>query len=740
MDNITPSNIQLVLACDINTKFNDRCHADWSKSNLIAYVTLDGIYILKPQLDIHQGPFQIQIIRNPTVRFRHQQVNQLHPCFDYIWQTLDAAQYMEVFLDPALNTHVERLSLDQYPRRFRIAKWSPLIDTFPRQCLLATITLDYQLQVYTLYNFSWVPFADLSAEYDKIWTPDCVKLDDITMKSTNNNEFDTIRKILHSLSFCYMCWLASDYPEEGGPYLLAATITGDIVIWQLKTKDSSDERSEQELQIRSIVRTNLQYISSMQLLNNFLVISARDGQVILYDLTKNLNDLRCRDNAQKMLKIEVEVLPPVATLWHKDNIEVLDFYIQPLTENLFRIVLSKSTNICWATIGCNKSADGFSTILTMSDSYSAIDGLDADVSLHQTPATWLRPAGNRRAVMISDDGSFFQLQFNDDDRQDSIPDFDAIRTGKVDLTRMVPRGLCTSSNGQLISMISSITLQHETAKIPSPTRVIIIPTKNHWRSFIETLEEIRDENWLESESIRAPMDICDKIDHILSIYPLLDLERFTQFYNLLKQDIDEIRVPTNNYQFVKLKILGFILFKMLRSRPTKLIDQAGLNIMEQDIYGRILLYHMDHELTSIFINPVIESQAIQLNDSQIRSLQNYKEWLNQFTSSPIEPNGDTRINDLNSTKEKNKERIKQILSKTRKVQPEKCPICEDEIPFEHLSHGICKNNHGIHRCSRSLLIINLNDSHDLVCEHCSHHYSSQLLWPTKALWLCIYCQ
>lgn len=719
MDHIIPTNIHSISSCDLNTKFNDRSHADWSKSNLIAFVTLEGIYILKPQLDNPQGPFQIQLIRIPNTKFKHNVISPHISSFDSHWQTLNHVQYMDIFLNPALTTNVDKLSLDIYPRRFRMAKWSPVIDVFPRQCILATITVDYQLCIYHHRDHSWDCLIDLSSEYDLVWSQ--INSNEI---QESKNDFNRTSRILHCLSFCCICWKES---KSGDPYLIAATVTGDVVIWKINFE--AEERTiSKHVSLITILKTNLEYINSMQLVNDFLFISVIDGQVVLYDLTQAFSKPCSINENQQVNEVDIRLVSPVATLWHKDNIEVPDFYIQPLSSNLFRIVLSKSTNICWANIGFEMKAGDSVATLTISDSYSAIDGLDPDVSLHQTPATWLKPAGDKRAVLIADDGSFFQLEFSDDDRQDCIPDFDAIRTGKIDLTRMVPRGLCTSPNGHLISMISSITLQYEPAKILAPTKVILLPTLNDWKFFVDCLNKLLDVAWLESRKISSPMEVCDRVDYIISIYPILNSEQFIQLYKILKQAIMDSESPKTDTQITKHKIAGLIALKMLKFRQSK-IDGDSISLVEKTVHETIFNYYLEKQMSLIFDGGRLSEKddEVSLTNVQVNSLRNY------ITCLDMSPNR-AHLKDRYGPK------INDFLVKYSSAPIENCPICQAEVSFESLKHGICRNQHVLHRCARTLTVIDLKNDQDLVCETCEQHYSKKLIWPTNQLWLCIFCQ
>lgn len=725
------NNLTSISVYDLNTKFNDRCYVDWSKSNLISIVTLDGIYILKLQLGKQHGPFQIELIRNPTNRFKHLDTCNLGPTFDTIWQTLDSHQYMEVFLDPALLTNVPTLNLDLYPRRFRLAKWSPLIDRFPRQCLLATITVDYQLLIYLReFNQTWTVHADLSIEYDKLWTQ--LKIESKDLKTKDNFEF--VRKNLHSLSFCNVCWKETN---KYGPLLLATTIPGDIVIWQVNLPDVMIDPPNNLLQcdVKMILRTNLEYINSMQLFENLLIVSARNGQVVLYDLTVNFNEtedthlgVKQQINGITAIKtLNVITIPPTVTLWHQDGIEVTDFFIQTMSKDTFRIVLSKSTNICWSTISYTKKTDNEPATLAISDSFSAIDGRDPEVSLHQTPASWLKPAGDKKSVLIADDGSFFQLEFVDD-RQDTSPEFNAIGTGRIDLSRMVPRGLSTSPGGHLISMISCITLMHEPAKVLAPSKLILIPAKNDNSFFEDCLHKLLDENWLSSNEINSPMDVCDRIDYLQSTYPLISKKQYSRLSNCLKESIPEM--PKDEVQFVKIKIAGFLLMKLYdQRRADKQVENEAERLeLDEKITSNILIHSIDQILLTISDEQSPYYYKRRMYDlDQVNSLRNYFKFLANL------PAGKQVIN-------QHEDKLRDLELKYADVPRESCPICQSEIPYVSIKDGTCGNGHRFDRCARSLLIMNLKTNNELVCEDCKRHYMTYMVWPTTNLWLCSFCQ
>lgn len=692
---------------------------DWSKSNLISVVSLDGIYILKPQLEVRQGPFQLDLIRNPSSKFRHQTGRNIGIKFNNSWQCLDNHQYMEVFLDPALMTNVETLSYDSYPRRFRLAKWSPPVERFPKQCLLTAITIDYQLLIYYQEGNSWTVLSDLSAEYDDIWS----QLN-LTNDLNREGDFSITRDNLHSLSFCNLCW--KEFVNDG-PVLLAATIPGDIIVWKLVT--SKGTLKPLQLDLQAIFRTNLAYINSMQLFNNILIVSTRDGQIVLFDLTSNFSDFETSlsygsSNGLESIKaLNLITLPPTILL-HKDSIEVNDFYIQPITQDTFRIVLAKSTNICWCIITYKKKTNLEPASFGISDTFSAVDGLDPDFSLHQTPAIWLKQAGHKKAVFIAEDGSFFQLEFRDD-QQDASPDFNAIRTGKIDLTRMVPRGLSTSPNGHLITMISSISLMYEPAKILAPTKLMLLPTVNDKKFFSECIQRLLDEDWLALEKVQSTMDVRDRVDYLLSVFPLLSYEHFYELYKTLKKAILDIGLPTNDIQLVKLKVVAFLLTKLMLHTRSKMIEADREFNADINVYNSILLYSIDKTLSTMRLTDAGDNET--LSSCQIRSMQNYSNWLAQHP-------------DRKRIRDKHILTLKKLESNITDDSCELCSICQNEIPFESHEHGTCRNGHRFKRCARSLLITNMKINQELICEHCHRHYLTYLVWPSNNLWLCMYCQ
>lgn len=726
MDSINFNGVHSISSCDVNTNFHDRCQVDWSATNLISFVSLDGIYILKPQLDVQNGPFQMDLIRNLNSKFNHHPVRDNFPCLDTFWQTFDNRKYMEVFLDPSLMTALSRANLDLYPRRFRLAKWSPVINNYPKQCLLAAITLDYELLIFHCRDGSWSILESLSHVFDGLHA-------DMNLKSNPISEptFEAIQSSIHALSFCHMCWKNT---ESQGPLLMAATIPGDIVLWLCKTRSNqAGDASYTHIQfeVGMILRTSLVHISSMNLFDNLLVVSARDGQVVLFDLTPNFNLLeeqRVQDNSSSAIRtLNLVTLPPTATLWHEDNIEVTDFYIQPISEDTFRVVLAKSTNICWCIINYTKMNGDKPAALAISDSFSAIDGLDPEISLHQTPAAWLKPAGDRRAVLIADDGSFFQLEFAGD-RQDTTPEFHAIRTDGIDLSHMVPRGLCTSPGGHLIVMISCITVVYETAKVWAPTRIVLLPTENEMRFFSDNIGKLLDEKWLAQEQVSSPMDVCDRIDYIRSLFASLNSSQIYGLFTILHDNINKIEMPKNDIQLVKLKISSFLLMKLQAHSNSTMIDSDQLVNLDKKVYDIILLYNIEKTLASITSKNAVNSCIQNLNFAQVNSLRNYFE----FISRSIE---------YSYLKDHYVEFFQLLESQKSDIPQEACSICQADIPFESPKYATCSNQHRFDRCGRSLLALSLKVGIELTCEHCKRHFTATLIWPTsRDLWLCCYCQ
>lgn len=728
MDSISSSGAGSISSCDVNTNFNDRCQVDWSDTNLISFVSLDGIYILKPQLDVQHGPFRLDLIRNLSMRFFHQPIKQHFPFLDSLWQTFDQRKYMQVFLDPTLMTCLSRVNMDQYPRRFRMTKWSPIVRRYPKQCLLAAITSDCELLIFDHTNEAWSIMESLSVTYDKLYST--CNLDQSRAKLEAN--FETIQRHVHALSFCNMCW--KELPNSG-PVLLASTIPGDIVFWLLKNRHKDNGGSEEshrlQFEIGLILSTKLISISLMSLFDNLLVVAARNGQVVLLDLTENLSRLdnpksRPVLSASGVCTLSMVDLPLTATLWHQDNIEVTDFYVQPITRDTFRVVLAKSTNICWCIINYTKTNGDKPASLAISDSFSAIDGLDPDILLHQTPASWLRPAGHRGAVLIADDGSFFQLEFVGD-LQDTTPEFNAIRTDGVDLSHMVPRGLCTSPGGHLVVMISCITMIYETAKILAPTKVMLLPVLQGANFFSDSLRKLLDEDWLVQEKINSPMDVNDRIDHIRSLFSTLNSTQQYELFTTLESSINGIGTLKNDTQLVKLKIAAFLIMKLQEHSNFSVIDSNQYVDLDKKVYDKILLHSIDNILNEKHKRGKFNPQN-DLSVTQVNSMRSYIKFASQLES-------------YSHIKDKYSDCIQKFELQFANTPEELCCICQAEIPFESTRHATCKNQHRFNRCGRSLLVLSLTLGNEHTCEHCRRHFTATLVWPTtNNLWLCCYCQ
>lgn len=681
------------MTCDLNTKFNHRCQSDWSELNLISFVSQDGIYILRPQPENRNGPFEVQLIRNPTSKFSHVlAANDLGPTFDKKWSTLDNNQYMQVFLDPALATHVSNMSSELYPRRYRMAKWSPIVQNFPKECILAALTTDYQLLVFARKNATWM-MADLSSEFDA----------HPLRTYGGDKSFDSVRSKLHSLSFCNICWQKRG---DDSISLLASTILGDIIVWRLVFSQQKSEKPSYyrySFVIQAILSTHTEYITSMQLEDNLLIAACRNGQVVLYDLSSHLTGC----NQQAVFPI---ILDPTAILWPEDNIEVNDLYMKRTRDHTSHIVLSKSTNICWCTMTYVKNTQENHATLTINDSFSAVD-----VS---SPATWLRPAGHNRAVFIAEDGSFFQIEFPED-HLDGTPDFETVRTGRVDLSRMVPRGLCTSSRGKLIALISSISLLFDPCKIVAPTKLIIVPTNNE--SLMDCLRKLLNEDWLISENVKSTMDVQDSIDYIRSVFPNLDHNQFHDMHKTIKEAFMSIDHPKNDSQLIKLKILAFLMMKLSSSSEHNL--DMEYKKLDLDFFNHVLTCYVRKVLSALSQRPA------DLTQDQVNSLRNYNSWLKTV------PFGKQVL-------EGYCQQFKTLESgKYSGVTGEHCSICRTTISFEQSKYGICASGHRFARCARSLLIVDLQKGDKLFCEHCKRHYLAYLVWPMPAnLWPCIYCQ
>lgn len=742
MESIECTNMCPISNCELNTKFNDKCYSDWSNSNLIAIVTVGGIYILKPQPDIRDGPFKVELIQNPNNRFQHQTTLQFWPTFDSMMHVTNHKQYTEIYSDPSLLTNMETLNTEYYPRRFRMAKWSPVVESYPKECLLATLTLDNQLLVFGRQASSWIVFGDLSKDYDVVWSQVY-----INAGGGETMDYEHIRRNLLSLSFCNICWKESSHGN--GPILIAATIPGDLVIWQFNLKTyNSNNRDQMQFQtmlfdIKIVIHTGIEYISTMQLHEGLLIVSSRDGQVVLYDLTTSFNSfdsLRPAPNTTANMEsngthispktLNLITMPPTAIIWHKDNIEISDLYVQRIPPDTFRLVLAKSTNICWSINNYVKRPDQTAATLSIGNSFSAIDGLDPNVCLHQSPATWLRPAGKQRAILIADDGSFFQVEFVADG-QDETPSFNAIKTGGISLSHMIPRGLCCSPNGHMMTMVASVNFLYDPSKLSAPTKLLYLPTTSDRRYFVECIYKVLSDDWIQQEGITSPMDICDQIDYMRSIFHSLSYEQNYELQQMLSQAITGIGIPKNETLLVKLKIIGFIYMKLTDIGKSETVEsvyqQIDLNDLVRDV---ILTWEIDKIIdATLSMNTTTNELKTQLLDrltpEQFISMRNFYLWLS--SRSPASFIAD---------------KLKFIESHKRFSAncDEICSICEAKIPFESAKFGTCLNQHRFDRCARTLLIIDSQDCDRFTCEHCQRSYRSKLLWPTKNLWLCQFCQ
>ena len=767
MDFLPSSSCYSTSYCDLNTKFNDRCYMDWSKTNLISIVTLEGIYILEPHLERAHGPYKIDLIRNPTSKFRHKisgDSDEIHQ-FDASINSLTNRQYLEIFLDSALSTNMDRLTNEHsYTRKFRSAKWSPVMNKFPKECLLAVITIDYQLLVYGRKSGTWDVLTDLSQDYDNIWN--CVSSKSAPDKSPKTLDYESTRENLHAVSFCHICWDTRErHSSETNLNILAATMHGDLVIWQLSQETSQTCQSYMKAEIKLILRTRQANISCMQLHHGLLVASSRNGQVALYDLNVYLENMdlgkvplvscpnvtssrQAATNKQSKQSATIDIaavqftvtdLPPTAVLWHQDNIEVMDFYLQAIDDEKSRMVLTKSTNICWCMIQYIKRTDTNSATLIVEDSFSAIDGLTPEVSLHQTPATWLRPANNKRAVLIAEDGSFFLLNFLEDN-QDVSPSFSAISTGKIDLTDMIPRGVCVSPNGHLISMISSVTYMFDPVKLPAPTKLVTLPTQNDRQFLANCLDSLLDETWLQAKGIQSPVDVCDLIDYIRSLFPIWNFRQCDNLLTYLRHCLRELDEPRTETQILKLKIIGFLLLKLANHRSqAKAYNSNNLLASEQDrdlglTICPMILFNEIQEISSTML---AKHTMQQFSVDQMNSLENYSKWM-------LLDCAQNDVGQFHQMRCSIRDDFRKKLNGLRDEMsggslPELCSICKAEIPFESALYAQCENGHRFVRCSRSLLTIDLRKHDEFQCEHCRRHYIMERVWPTSNLWPCLYC-
>jgi len=537
---------------------------------------------------------------------------------------------------------------------------------------------------------------------------------------------------------------------------------GDIVIWQIslianKSNSTLNNSNDTEAEIKMIIKTQQANISCMKLHHGLLIASSHNGQVALYDLNMNLDSIdssfkqesvvttrrqstsKQRQNLpkKKVSCVPVIELPPTAILWHQDNIEVMDFYLQDMDQETSRIVLAKSTNICWCMIQYLKRSSANPATLIIGDSFSAIDGLDPQISLHQTPAIWLKPANNKRAVLIAEDGSFLLLDFFDD-RQDVSPSFNTIMTGKLDLTDMAPKGVCTSPNGYLISMISSVTFLFDPLKLPSPSKLITLPTQNDREFLSDCLQKLLDEDWLEAQGVRSPMDVCDLIDYLRSLFPLFNQKQCDKLSSLLSSNLRELGEPRSEIQMVKLKIIGFIELKLTSycNSGSKLYDDVDGEHKQDDSKKSIYSMILYREIENVMAILSRDAKIISLTSDHLNSLQNYLDWTVQDCGAAV----GQFLNSRCSIKDRLKTQLEKIrASGSNQDTQEICSICNAKIPFESPFYSQCLNQHRFVRCSRSLLTIDLNKDAELECEHCKRHYIMDRLWLTPNLWPCLYC-
>lgn len=732
MDYICPANLFSISSCDLNTKFNDRSQADWSRTNLISFVTLDGIFIIQPQLEQLEAPFGVELIKNLTAKFKHAPFEKNNPSFDCLLQSLDNHQYMAAYLDPAILANFPKIPNDNYQRHYRTAKWSPVIDVFPKQCLLAVLTVDFQLLLFAKKQGIWTITHDLSRAYDELWmqTP-------ILSETLHDSTFDGMRRSLHSLSFGAMCWKETrEYPKAKRQYLVATTLTGELVIWRLTVTAEHAINFD----IKMIIRTNQQHVDAMQFIKYLCIVTTKNGQVNLYDLNAIFDELNAQDVQQpntttppkKTSKNRVQStaiydLAPTAILWHQDNIEVADFYFQTLSVDTFRMVLAKGTNICWCTIHYKPRTETEPATLAISDSFSAVDGSDPEVSLHQAPATWMKQAGERKAVLIANDGSFFRLEFVEE-RQDTSPSFNSIATGKVDLIDMFPRGLCTSPNGHLITMISSVTFLVDPLKIPASAKLILLPTVNEGKFFNDCFRYLLDENWLVANDVQSPMDVRDLIDSVVSTFHLLNHHQYLRLHSLLEDELRAEVQAKNGGHRIKMKIISLIISKLVGTEGPNKAEGDSSTGQENSFYGQILLENIEQILSSCLELSQPGAARKRLTDQQVNSVRNCMSWLDKSLAGQ-------------QIRDKYKTKIDSMISTDYKQVPyEVCSICQCDIPFETYGHGTCTNKHLFNRCSRSLLVLEYHKKDRLCCVDCGRSYLDELVWPTSNLWLCLYCQ
>lgn len=317
---------------------------------------------------------------------------------------------------------------------------------------------------------------------------------------------------------------------------------------------------------------------------------------------------------------------------------------------------------------------------------------------------------------------------------------------------MTPRGLCTSPNGHLITMISCINLVCEPAKIQALSKVVLVPWLNDKAFFVDSVEKLLDERWLEKEKITSPMDVCDRLDYLRSVYPLLSFENFLELYNKLETIARCAERPENDAQFTKLKIVAFLLLKLLQQNNAKMIEEPQKIDLNFTIYKLIDL-HNKEAILRIALKEIATRQQSSVNSlpdgnrhqtatvdllkvfsvQQCKSLRNVCKSLKKNTATEEGFNNDEMKKSLESELDK----FKDIEDK---IDNEFCYICQAEIPFISENYAACSNGHQFDRCARSLLSLDLYSGVDSVCEHCKRHYMTHSLWPMRNKWLCEICQ
>lgn len=702
----------------LNTKFIDKCPSDWSQANVISLVTMDGIYILKPQPENPRGPFIIELIRNPREKFKHSLGRNINN-FDEInkWK-LDFKQQLEIYIDQSLLTNLTSRSLEMYPRRFRCTKWSPLLDVYPKQCFLAVTTIDYQLLIYANSQDNWIVHTDLTKIYDQVWSR---MQEEQQNNKVNIDQFEELRQVLHEVSFSSLCWKRIKASNEVGynTYLLSATLTGDIVLWKVLFQSLTTS-----LGITKIFRTNLARITAMSFYESFLIVTTQDGRLTLFDLTNCFDDESATiddTTISNQQQVQMSTIDEWAELWHSDGIEISDFCIQKISETSFRIIISKSTHICWSIVEYSRDLETGSNTIFLKDTYASIDGCDPDVTMHQMPPISLKSSTGEKVIFAALDGSIFELKFIPS-RPDLGPECTAIRFDRLDLTRTVPGGLCASPNGHLIVLVSTISMLYEPQKIFAPTKVILFPWVGNSEFLMECLNNLLSEDWLRDKNITSPMDVCDMIDYLRSIYPLLTHEHYQEIYMLLKNESSKLMCPKNLQQFTKLKIVNILLEKILSQNNSKMIEAKDMIELDSlyraiQIYNhRLLLEAACHTEDSIIIDEGINCSR------QLKSLDNMRKWLRKYNEDLL------------------KEFSQLSLLDDKQPETETCMICNEVIPFENERNGHCVNGHLFDRCAHSLVIIDLITTQYLKCDDCNRFYIVPPIWSNRTGWLCCFCQ